>query len=60
MIKKEETWKIEEDYGKDATIGAVGSQYGKLYYGEPISMGRRVAIEIKNATKTKRLKEIAI
>jgi len=43
--------------GTNVFLG-VGSQYSKLYYDEPISMGRRVAMEIKNATKTKRLKEI--
>ncbi len=29
----------------------VGSPYSKLYYGEPISMGRRIAMEIRNCIK---------
>lgn len=36
----------------------VGSQYSKLYYGAPISMGRRIAMEIKTAMGEGRLEEI--
>ena len=35
-----------------------GSAYSWLYYNEPMSTGRRIAREIKNAIKEKRLKEI--
>lgn len=35
-----------------------GSAYSWLYYNEPMSTGRRIAREIKNAIKGKRLKEI--
>ena len=34
--------------GTNAHMG-VGSQYSKLYFGKPISLGRRIAIEIKEA-----------
>ncbi|MFQ6084810.1 MAG: DUF1297 domain-containing protein [Candidatus Bathyarchaeia archaeon] len=36
----------------------VGSQYSKLYYGTPISMGRRIALEVKDALERGRLGEI--
>lgn len=36
----------------------VGSQYSKLYYGYPISMGRRIAKEVKAAIEADRLDEI--
>lgn len=35
-----------------------GSPYSDLYFGKPISTGRRIAIEIKDAIKTGRLQEI--
>src|SRR5690606_276367 len=35
-----------------------GSAYSYLYYGEPLSMGRRMAMEIKNGIKENRLEEI--
>ncbi|NYB27539.1 MAG: formate--phosphoribosylaminoimidazolecarboxamide ligase [Methanobacteriaceae archaeon] len=35
-----------------------GSQYSYLYHGEPLSMGRRMALEIKNGIKEDRLDEI--
>lgn len=35
----------------------IGSQYSKLYFGRPISMGRRIAIEIKECAETGRLEE---
>lgn len=35
-----------------------GSQYSYLYHGEPLSMGRRMAREIKNGIKEDRLDEI--
>ena len=25
----------------------IGSQYGKLYFGKPISLGRRIAMEVR-------------
>ncbi|WP_446752624.1 formate--phosphoribosylaminoimidazolecarboxamide ligase family protein [Vulcanisaeta sp. JCM 16161] len=36
----------------------VGSQYSKLYFGKPISMGRRIAIEIREAIEQGRLEEV--
>ncbi len=36
----------------------VGSQYSKLYFGFPVSMGRRVAMEIRRAAEEDRLEEI--
>ena len=35
-----------------------GSAYSYLYYGEPLSMGRRMAMEIKNGIAEDRLDEI--
>jgi 5-formaminoimidazole-4-carboxamide-1-(beta)-D-ribofuranosyl 5'-monophosphate synthetase len=35
-----------------------GSAYSYLYYGEPLSMGRRMAMEIKNGIAEDRLEEI--
>lgn len=35
-----------------------GSPYSYLYHGEPLSMGRRMALEIKNGIKEDRLDEI--
>lgn len=43
--------------GTNAYMG-VGGQYSKLYFGKPISMGRRVAIEIREAVEERRLEEI--
>ncbi|BDC19249.1 formate--phosphoribosylaminoimidazolecarboxamide ligase family protein [Acidianus sp. HS-5] len=34
--------------GTNAYMG-IGSQYSKLYFGKPISLGRRIAVEIKEA-----------
>lgn len=34
------------------------SQYSNFYYKEPINMGRRIVMELKNAKKKKRLNEI--
>jgi len=36
----------------------IGSQYSKLYFGEPISLGRRVAMEIRMAMEMGRLPEL--
>lgn len=36
----------------------LGSQYSKLYFGEPVSMGRRIAIEIKQAIEEGVLREL--
>jgi len=36
----------------------IGSQYSKLYFGEPISMGRRIAIEIRDCLHMECLEEI--
>ncbi len=36
--------------GTNVYIG-IGSQYSKLYFGEPISLGKRIAIEISEAIK---------
>ncbi|MEM4075892.1 MAG: DUF1297 domain-containing protein, partial [Metallosphaera sp.] len=33
----------------------IGSQYSKLYFGKPISLGRRIAIEIKEAITKKEI-----
>ena len=35
-----------------------GSAYSYLYYGEPLSMGRRMALEIKKGIDDNRLEEI--
>ncbi|BCU70555.1 formate--phosphoribosylaminoimidazolecarboxamide ligase family protein [Stygiolobus caldivivus] len=35
--------------GTNAHMG-IGSQYSKLYFGKPLSLGRRIALEIKEAT----------
>jgi 5-formaminoimidazole-4-carboxamide-1-(beta)-D-ribofuranosyl 5'-monophosphate synthetase len=35
-----------------------GSSYSYLYHGEPLSMGRRMALEIKKGIKEDRLEEI--
>ncbi|AWR94486.1 formate--phosphoribosylaminoimidazolecarboxamide ligase family protein [Acidianus brierleyi] len=43
--------------GTNAYMG-IGSQYSKLYFGKPISLGRRIAIEIKEAINNNRLNEI--
>ncbi len=40
--------------GTNAYMG-IGSQYSKLYFGKPISLGRRIAIEIKEAMMRKEL-----
>ncbi|MCS7133966.1 MAG: formate--phosphoribosylaminoimidazolecarboxamide ligase family protein [Candidatus Caldarchaeum sp.] len=37
--------------GTNVYLG-VGGQYSKLYYGKPISMGRRIAMEIREAVET--------
>jgi len=36
----------------------IGSQYSKLYFGKPISMGRRIAIEVKECLEFKCLEEV--
>lgn len=36
----------------------IGSQYSKFYFGEPISLGKRIAIEIKEAISSDRVDEI--
>jgi len=36
----------------------LGSQYSKLYFGRPISMGRRIAIEVREAMEQGRLGEV--
>ncbi|MFB6490129.1 MAG: formate--phosphoribosylaminoimidazolecarboxamide ligase family protein [Thermoproteus sp. AZ2] len=43
--------------GTNAYVG-LGGQYSKLYWGKPISMGRRIAIEIKRASEEGRLGEV--
>ncbi len=43
--------------GTNAYVG-LGGQYSKLYFGRPISMGRRIAIEIKEALRQGRLEEV--
>ena len=35
-----------------------GSPYSYLTYGKPMSMGRRIALEIKNAIKKEELEKI--
>jgi len=40
--------------GTNAHMG-IGSQYSKLYFGKPISLGRRIAIEIKEAERQDKL-----
>ncbi|MEM1736321.1 MAG: DUF1297 domain-containing protein [Ignisphaera sp.] len=36
----------------------IGSQYSKLYFGKPISMGRRIAMEIKDCIYMNCIEEI--
>ncbi len=36
----------------------IGSQYSKLYFGNPISIGRRIAIEIREAVEQGKLEEV--
>jgi 5-formaminoimidazole-4-carboxamide-1-(beta)-D-ribofuranosyl 5'-monophosphate synthetase len=43
--------------GTNAYMG-IGSQYSKLYFGKPISMGRRIAMELKMCTERKCIGEI--
>jgi 5-formaminoimidazole-4-carboxamide-1-(beta)-D-ribofuranosyl 5'-monophosphate synthetase len=43
--------------GTNVYIG-IGGQYSKLYFGKPISMGRRIAMEIREAAEQGRLAEI--
>jgi len=43
--------------GTNAYLG-VGGQYSKLYFGKPISMGRRIAMEIREAAQQGRLEEV--
>ncbi len=43
--------------GTNAYMG-IGSQYSKLYFGEPISLGRRIAIEIKECVENNCLDKI--
>ena len=35
-----------------------GSQYSKLYFGRPVSMGRRIAMEIRECAEAGRLEEV--
>jgi 5-formaminoimidazole-4-carboxamide-1-(beta)-D-ribofuranosyl 5'-monophosphate synthetase len=35
-----------------------GSPYSDFYFDKPMSTGRRIAVELKDATRKKRLKEI--
>lgn len=43
--------------GTNAYVG-IGGQYSKLYWGRPISVGRRIAIEIKEAIRQNKLEEV--
>ncbi len=43
--------------GTNAYMG-IGSQYSKFYFGKPISLGRRIGIEIKDAIINNSLQEI--
>jgi len=43
--------------GTNAYMG-IGGQYAKLYWGRPISMGRRIAMEIREAVRQGRLEEV--
>jgi len=43
--------------GTNAHMG-IGSQYSKLYFGKPISLGRRIAMEIKEAINNGSLEKI--
>ena len=36
----------------------IGSQYSKLYFGRPVSMGRRIAMEIRECAEAGRLEEV--
>lgn len=36
----------------------IGSQYSKLYFGRPLSMGRRIAMELRNCIENNCLEEI--
>jgi len=43
--------------GTNVYIG-IGGQYSKLYFGKPISMGRRIAMEIREAAEQGKLAEV--
>lgn len=43
--------------GTNAHMG-IGSQYSKLYFGKPLSLGRRIALEIKEGINTGREEKI--
>jgi len=43
--------------GTNAYMG-LGSQYSKLYFGKPVSIGRRIAMEIREAIEQGRLEEV--
>ncbi|MHA1260418.1 MAG: DUF1297 domain-containing protein, partial [Candidatus Heimdallarchaeaceae archaeon] len=43
--------------GTNSFMG-IGSQYSAVYWGEPVSAGRRVSMEIKNAIDKNRLLQI--
>lgn len=43
--------------GTNAYMG-IGSQYSKFYFGKPISLGRRIAIEIKEAISRNSIEQI--
>jgi 5-formaminoimidazole-4-carboxamide-1-(beta)-D-ribofuranosyl 5'-monophosphate synthetase len=43
--------------GTNVYIG-IGGQYSKLYFGKPISIGRRIAMEIREAAEQEKLAEV--
>lgn len=43
--------------GTNAYMG-IGSQYSKFYFGKPISLGRRIGIEIKDSIIKNEVEEI--
>lgn len=43
--------------GTNVYIG-IGGQYSKLYFGKPISIGRRIAMEIREAAEQGKLAEV--
>ncbi|MCX8202071.1 MAG: DUF1297 domain-containing protein, partial [Candidatus Caldarchaeum sp.] len=43
--------------GTNVYIGT-GGQYSKLYFGRPVTMGRRIAMELREALETDSLEKV--
>ena len=54
------TFEISARIVAGTNVGIGTSPYAYLRYGENMYMGRRIAVEIKEAVKQKRLNEIAV